>query len=448
MHRERLKIDKLVTGGIGLARAASGQVVMVPFVLPGEEVMVNLRSRKKDYLEGELVEILKPHPGRVTPLCPHFGVCGGCDLQHADYSLQIELKQAILLGQLQRAGIMPDDHAGIRAEPAAARHSFGYRQRLRLQVDEVGRWGFFRRRSHNLEQVDDCPLARPEVSIVLRNFSTSPALVQLLARSREIEIVSSPGDGTVVLILVLRRKSRPNDLQAATRVAAELPPVKAVFLEAEGCARLGPFPDRGSPAANDELGLVRLDFPAKPDAKLPPYSLSHETGGFSQVNLEQNQEMITTMLSWLADRKIALVADLFCGLGNFTFPLALSGIRVVGADLQRSTIRSAKRNAVDLGLTDCSFIQASAEDAARQLAESGERFDLVILDPPRRGCLEVIPFLAKLAAPDLLYISCDPATLVRDLARLIDQGYRIIRFRLIDMFPQTAHLETMVLLRR
>jgi 23S rRNA (uracil1939-C5)-methyltransferase len=231
-------------------------------------------------------------------------------------------------------------------------------------------------------------------------------------------------------------------------VAAELSPVKAVFLEVEGCAKLGPFPDCGTPEANYERGLIRLDFPARPESSLPPYSLSYEAGGFSQVNPEQNQEMIATMLSWLAGMKISRAADLFCGLGNFSFPLALAGIQVVGADLQRSTIRSAKGNAMALGLSNCSFIQASAEDAARQLAESGERFDLVILDPPRRGCLEIIPHLDRLAAPVLLYISCDPATLARDLTRLLEQGYQVRRLRLIDMFPQTAHLETMILLSR
>jgi len=448
LSRERLIIDKLGTGGVGLARAASGQVVMVPFVLPGEEVLVRLRGRRKDYLEGELVEVLKPHPGRISPLCPHFGACGGCDLQMAEYALQVDLKQAILLEQLRRGGIALGEEGGTPDEPAVSGQSFGYRQRLRLQVDEDGCWGFFRRRSHALEQIGDCPLARSEISSLLRDIPASPALLRLLARSREIEIVSSPGDGSIILILALRRKARANDLQATAQVAAELPPVKAVFLEADGCARLGPFPDTGSPETKDERSLVRLDFTARPESRLPSYCLSHEAGGFSQVNPEQNREMIATMLSWLGGRKIARVADLFCGLGNFTFPLALSGARVVGADLQRSTIRSAKRNAADLGLPDCCFIQASAENAARQLAESGERFDLIILDPPRRGCPEVIPYLGQLAAPDLLYISCDPATLTRDLDRLKDQGYHLKRLRLIDMFPQTAHLETMVLLKR
>jgi 23S rRNA (uracil1939-C5)-methyltransferase len=135
-------------------------------------------------------------------------------------------------------------------------------------------------------------------------------------------------------------------------------------------------------------------------------------------------------------------------MGNFAIPLALAGVSVFGADLQRSAIRSANRNAAGAGLTDCTFLQASAEEAIKQLAMSRKNFDLIILDPPRRGCPEVVPLLPDLAAPFLLYISCDPATLVRDLVRLGEFDYRLARIRLVDMFPQTAHLETMVLLER
>jgi 23S rRNA (uracil1939-C5)-methyltransferase len=135
-------------------------------------------------------------------------------------------------------------------------------------------------------------------------------------------------------------------------------------------------------------------------------------------------------------------------MGNFSIPLALAGITVTGSDLQRSAIRSAARNAGAAGLPDCTFIQASAEQAARNLAAAGERFDLVILDPPRRGCAELIPLLPALGAGWLLYISCDPATLARDLVGLTSLGYRIEKIGIVDMFPQTAHLESMTLLRR
>jgi 23S rRNA (uracil1939-C5)-methyltransferase len=445
---ETVRIDKVVAGGLGLTRAASGQMLMVPLVLPGEEVVVRVVRERKDYLEAELLEIIGAHPERVVPPCPHFGRCGGCDLQQAAYPLQVEIKNGILREQLERAGVLEPGGSLELEEPLGSPLPLGYRQRLRLQVDEGGRWGFFRSRSHDLEAIAECPLAGPEINAIIRAFPASPALARLLNNALEVEVIASPGDGKVVLIVRLCRKARPADLQAAARVGAELAPVAAVFLEAEGQQRLGPFPVVVAGDGGDERGVVCLPFPALTGREIPAYTLFQEAGGFCQVNPSQNRRMIGQMLAWLAGCEVSRAADLFCGMGNFSIPLALAGFSVTGSDLQRSAIRSASRNAEAAGLHNCTFIQAAAEQAARTLAEAGERFDLIILDPPRRGCAEVIPLLAGLGAGLLLYISCDPATLTRDLIGLTRQGYRIEKFGIVDMFPQTAHLESMVLLRR
>lgn len=446
--KETVRIDKVLAGGQGLARAASGQVLMVPRVLPGEEVVVRGLRNHKGYLEAELLEIVSRHPGRVVPPCPHFGCCGGCDLQHASYPLQVEIKNGILREQLERAGVLARGGGLALEAPLASPLPFGYRQRLRLQVDESGRWGFFRGRSHDLEAITECPLAGPGINAVVREFPASLALARLLNNALEVEVIASPGDGKVFLIVRLRRKARPADLQAAARVGAELVPVSAVFLEAEGQQRLGPLPEAIAGGGGGDRGLVCLPFPALPGREIPAYTLLQEAGGFCQVNPAQNRRMIDQMLAWLAGYEVRRAADLFCGMGNFSIPLALAGVATTGSDLQRSAIRSAGRNAEAAGLHNCTFLQAAAEQAARNLAAAGERFDLLILDPPRRGCVELIPLLAGLGAGLLLYISCDPATLARDLAGLIGQGYRIEKAGIVDMFPQTAHLESMVLLRR
>jgi 23S rRNA (uracil1939-C5)-methyltransferase len=448
VNQETVRIDKVVAGGLGLARAASGQVLLIPGVLPGEVVTVRAARARKDYLEAELLALVSCHPERVVPPCPHFGRCGGCDLQHAAYPLQIEIKNGILREQLTRAGVLTRDGQGGLAEPLASPSHFGYRQRLRLQVDASGRWGFFRSRSHELEAIGECPLAGAQINGVIKGFPASPALRRLLEHTLEVEVIASLGGDRVVLVMHLRRKARPADLQAASRVGAELTAVSAVFLEADGQLRLGPFPTDAGGLGGDEPGLVRLPFPPLPELGVPAYALLQEAGGFCQVNPEQNLRMIARMLAWLAGREVTRAADLFCGMGNFSIPLALTGCEVVGSDLQRSAIRSAVRNATAAGLHHCRFIQAAAAQAARDLAMAGERFDLIILDPPRRGCAEVIPLLAGLDADLLLYISCDPATLARDLAGLSGQGYRIEKIGMVDMFPQTAHLESMVLLSR
>ena len=448
MPNETVKIDKVVAGGKGLARSASGLVLMVPMGLPGEELVVRPSRNKKGYQEAELVAVVAPHPQRISPPCRYFGRCGGCDLQHAAYPLQVEIKNGILQDQLRRGGVVAGDEMEIVALPLASPAPFGYRQRLRLQVDEAGRWGFFRCRSHELEAIAACLLAEPGINSLLENFSTSPALLALLRNGKELEVIASGGEGGIVLVLTMRRKPRPADLQAAAKVARELPEVLAVYLDCEGSSRLGPFTVAGLAASIDQSALVRLEFPPLAQRGVPGYTLLQEAGGFSQVNGGQNRRMIAQLLEWLDGEEVGRAVDLYCGMGNFSIPLALAGIVMTGADLQRSTIRSAQRNAVAAGLANCVFIQASAERAAADLVAAGKSFDLVILDPPRRGCAEVVPLVAALNAPLVLYISCDPATLARDLVSLIAQGYRLERISMVDMFPQTAHLESMALLRK
>jgi 23S rRNA (uracil1939-C5)-methyltransferase len=467
VHTEKVVIDKVVTGGLGLGRMADGMVFMVPCVLPGEEVVVRTAHRRKKYLEVELVEVLAGSSHRVEPCCPHFGICGGCDLQHAEYACQLELKSDILREHLAGGKILDlSEPAKVMEEPLASPQPFGYRQRLRLQV-ENGSYGFFRRSSHEIEAIRSCPLAMPAINRVMGNFAAGEAMEHLLDLAREVELLASPGDDSLVLIVHLRRKPRPADVKAANRACEQLDTVKALYLVADGSRMQGPY--CGSGSADDDEGrslLLLLPFPAVPAHRIPSYSLSQEAGGFCQVNLEQNRRMIETMLDWVADLKVERALDLFGGMGNFSIPLAmklkaelsrlpaqtkLMPLRykeVVGLDQQRAAIRSAEQNAERAGLNNCSFIRKSALEGIKQFGAAGEVFDLVLLDPPRRGCREVLPFLTDIGEPAVIYISCDPATLTRDLRDLSDNGYSVRKVKMVDMFPQTHHLETMVLLTR
>jgi 23S rRNA (uracil1939-C5)-methyltransferase len=192
--------------------------------------------------------------------------------------------------------------------------------------------------------------------------------------------------------------------------------------------------------------MIRLTLPAGKGQE--PVSLAVEPGGFYQVNQEQNEQLITLLLDWAAVGREQRVLDLFCGVGNFSLPLARKASQVTGMDLQGSAIRSAKRNASLNMLDNVDFTKMDAAAGARFLAGQGEHFDLLLLDPPRTGCREVLPQVAALAPETIIYISCDPATLARDLGDLLALGYGIKKMRLFDMFPQTSHLETMVLLSR
>lgn len=448
MQTEKITIEKVVGGGSGLGRMDNGMVVMLPYVLPGEEVVAQITRRKKKYLEATLRDIVSNSEHRITPSCPHFGVCGGCDLQHADYGYQLELKEAILREQLTGAKVVGGaDTNDIINKPIPSPEEFGYRQRIRLQVDDGGMYGFFRSRSHDVERIETCPLARPEINRFLEMIHESQAMDHLLQLAEELEVLTSPGDKTLILIVHLRRKPRPADVTAAHNVADQFEQVKAVYLAAKGTLTQGPYCGIDGAAENKvESLLLVMPFPSIERHGISSYDLCQEAGGFSQVNLEQNNNLIATMLDWVDDLSATRGLDLFCGMGNFTIPLAAKMGEVVGLDLQRAAIRSGVRNAEAADLENCSFRQKSAVDAIKEIATEGEKFDLVLLDPPRRGCREVIPHLAELGGPAVIYVSCDPATLARDIGDMQELGYKLKKVQPFDMFPQTHHMETMALL--
>lgn len=437
-------IEKVISGGMGLARLPDGVVAMVPLVLPGEVVRLRPRVRKKGFVQAELVEVVTPAAGRREPICPHFGNCGGCDLQHADYPTQLALKEAILRELLERGGIAGAGET-FPLTVAGAPEELGYRQRIRLQVASDGRLGFHRAHSHEVVAITACPLAAPVINEVVASLWHEPMAHRLLDQATALECILSPEEGRVVLLCHMKREVRAADRQHAVALCAGLDRVKGILFSVPDKA-LGPAITRSG--ASDDLSPLRIRFTLPASVAGRVLVLAVEPGGFSQVNPQQNERMIATLLDWLDLGGSETVLDLFCGMGNFSLPLALRAQAVVGMDLQGAAIRSAKRNAEANGVANCRFEKCGAEKGAQRLAAAGEKFDVVLLDPPRTGCKEVVPHLAALGAGRLVYISCDPATLTRDLGLLVQQGYAIERMQIFDMFPQTHHLETMVLLRR
>lgn len=445
VKRHTVDIQKVVTGGHGLARLADGLVVMVPFVLPGETVVVSIAKQHKGFAEAVLLEVLQPAPQRVEPVCPSFMACGGCHLQHGDYPSQLAIKEAILLDLLARQRLLPTATLAAVCQPIMAAPSpLHYRQRIRLQVDSNGRLGFFAARSHAVVEVASCPLAAAELNQVLSELRRLAAWQKLAQQAVAVELLLSPLSGQVEVIVHLGRRPRAADQQAAKALAADLKLVQAVWLAAEGCALSGPSAGAG-PAGLKSTGLA-LALPE--DLGDRPLVLRFEAGGFCQVNHQQNERLIRQLLAWAEVGPKDRVLDLFCGMGNFSLPLAGHARQVVGTDLQRSSIRGASANARANGLTNCVFQQAVAVDAVREFKKAAEPFDLILLDPPRSGCREILPYLPDLGAAKIIYISCDPATMIRDLVLLQGHGFGLHKLHGIDMFPQTCHLESMALLRR
>ena len=438
-----LLIEKLVPGGLGLGRLDEGIVVLVRNVLPGEKVLVCETGRKKDYISAILKNVLSPSSNRIEPPCPIYGRCGGCDLQHADPETQIRLKKAILTDSLQRAaGNLFSDLPLSIENPLAAPEQFGYRQRIRLQVDREGNYGFFRPESHILEPVLQCLLARDELNKVLQQINVSDSFSELAKHCDAFELLFNPAENNSVLLLHFLRKPRPADCLSAKDLANNTKGLSALLMQVEGFGLYDPLTQTfltSAPILSHNLAIesIKADF-----------TLSWEVGGFCQVNLGQNRNLVELVLEMVANGPHNRILDLYCGYGNFSLPVAKLGSEVLGIDAQNAAIRSAQRNAIQNEIHNCRFEKKQVPAAVNSLLAAGKTFETIILDPPRQGASEILSLLPKLGADQIIYVSCNPATLARDLASLIPAGYQLSRLVPVDMFPQTHHLESVALLKR
>lgn len=443
MQPETVTIEKFVNGGYGLGQRSCGQVVLVRHVLPGEVVQVILLADKKTHLFASLDTIITPHQQRRRPPCPLAGRCGGCDLQHADYNLQLQLKKSIIRELLERGGPSLAQATTLLADPLAAPLELHYRQRLRLQVSAQGRLGYHRFQSHEVIATSSCPLGSALLNRVLTDLCSNPAARKLFAVASEVEIQENPSRGRGVIIVQLRRKPRPADRAAAISLGETLADVDGVYLRGQGFSQLGPF-GAGDTSAGLAMGLHYPSSPFLPQG----LSLRWEIGGFCQVNLQQNRTLIDTVLEYTHAGSGQRILDLYCGMGNFSIPLALQGAEVIGFEGQAAAIRSATANANACPSITARFHQRPIHAACQELVDSGETFDCVVIDPPRSGAPDLADHLSRLTKKKIVYISCDPATLCRDLQQLCRCGFSIRKLQPIDMFPQTHHIETVVLLEK
>ena len=443
LPEQTLLIEKLVGNGYGLGRLADGKVALVRHVLPGERVLVRTRQGKKNFIYADLLEVLEPSPQRIEPPCPVYGRCGGCDFQHTAPASQLLLKCAALAETLQRSGLADQETiTRILLPPLTSPEVFGYRQRIRLHVDNQGRLGFHGFHSHKVMPISTCPLAAPEINGVLGRFHSLPLPGRFLDHTIAMELLLDQGGNHVVALVHFSRRPRPADLAQARELLATTAGLGRLFFIVAGH---GLFNQHGRQAAGDDLTLSFSLPPAVTNTR--ELTLTWEAGGFCQVNLPQNENMISTLLNWAGISGNDQVLDLFCGMGNFSLPLCLVAGRVLGLDGQGSAIRSARRNARLAGRHNCQFEKIPVPAGVQKLVDRQDRFPLIIMDPPRQGAALIIPLLAALRPRQLIVISCDPATLARDLSSLAGHGFRVQRILPVDMFPQTHHLESISLLQ-
>jgi 23S rRNA (uracil1939-C5)-methyltransferase len=421
-----VEIEKPIYGGAFLARV-EGKAVFVPMVLPGEQARIRITQSKSGYSTAEPIQILAPSPDRVPALCPHFGSCGGCNYQHAPYETQLAFKQAILRETLERAGVVwTGEIALLAGEPWA------YRNRIRLAMDAEGRLGYRARRSAEIVPLNECPIAAPLLMAAADAVAEALARVPKNLRPHEVQLFCD-AEETQLLATLFTAEGTELKLEPLARALAErIPQLKGAELAAGG----RPGRPQQTLAAWGAAGI---------EYKAAGFNYRVDRGAFFQVNRWLIDALVETVTS---GHRGHLAWDLFAGVGLFARRLAEGFERVVAVESAGASAGALKANLAGTGGV------AGSEDTLAFLRQAhtqnrAARPDLIVVDPPRTGLgADVTTLLAEIAAPALVYVSCDPATLARDLKALLAGGYRIDTVTLADLFPQTFHLETVVQLRR
>jgi 23S rRNA (uracil1939-C5)-methyltransferase len=418
-----LEIESLAYGPYGIGRI-DHQVIMVPATVPGDKISARLTDSKGNYAFGEMVRLLQPSPLRQTPPCPYVNDCGGCPWQQVQYQAQLKAKEQSIADALRRIGKLD----GFELRPIiASPREYHYRRRIRLQCDKAKRIGFFRAFSHDLAEVDGCLIADGPLNKVIYPLRTW--INELHTTIQHVEIVT--GDET-------------NEVVAAGRIAGEF-----IARDDSACERL-------IDQANGINGLIlhgdnwrkewgHTAVSIRSDDEI---CLKVEGDVFTQVNAEGNRTLLRELLAAGGFKKSDQLLELYSGAGNFTLSLAKRAQKVVAVESHRQSIDSGKRSAQLNGIHNIRWICAHVPAAVKQLAKQRERFSKIILDPPRAGAKGIDRSLASLAAEKILYVSCNPATLARDLAALARHGYKLSFVQPIDLFPQTFHVESLAVMIR
>ena len=425
--RHTIIIERLVHGGKGLGRI-EGQVVFVPAAIPGEVVEVRLGPQKRGYREAFPEKVILPSPMRTIPQCRHFGLCGGCQWQHISYAGQVRFKEEIFRETLARIARVECSVLPVLPCPVP----IGYRNRVRFQAKN-GTIGFFSKGSHEVIGIKSCLLAHPLINRIREELAgILPPSIQKRLVGLEIAVSEEEGKG-IVTLFVDGQFVNGIGLQDASNVSY----IKGIYIQRS----IRSFVETGAPSE----GALRFS------CKLPNggnirYLLG--PGVFSQVNPRQNEVLIATVMKWSEATRDESVLDLYCGMGNITLPLAREVREITGIERNALSIKAAVLNAEENGIENVTLLEEDVESGLDRLVRAGRRFDLVLMDPPRSGCTGIIEKISALEPARIIYISCDPATLARDMAGLNRAGFTPVKSQPVDMFPQTFHIESVTLFRR
>jgi 23S rRNA (uracil1939-C5)-methyltransferase len=411
-----------------------GKTVFVEGALPGERVEYASYRRKPSYELARTLRILNPSPERVTPRCPHFAVCGGCSMQHLDAAAQVAAKQRLLEDNLWHLGRIKAEqlYAPIHGQPWA------YRYRARLSVRFVLKKGgvlvgFHEKKSSYVADMQQCEILPPHLSAMLLPLRELVGRMSIRDRLPQIEV--AVGERMTALVLRILEGLSPAD-EVLLREFADRHAV-VFYLQPQGPATAYRF----YPLAGPQLSYL-----------LPEFAVEHAFSPteFTQVNHAINRVLVRRAMTLLAPQPGERIADMFCGLGNFTLPIARAGARVVGVEGSPELVRRATGNALANGLGDrVEYRVANLFETTPETLAALGRFDRMLIDPPREGALELIKSLDAERPRRIVYISCSPATLARDAAILVTQkDYRLRGAGVVNMFPHTSHVESIALFER
>ena len=411
-------VDGISHAGEGVARI-DGKATFIPFALPGETVAIEIAESKKNYQRARLREVISKSPDRINPPCPHYYKCGGCSYQHVSYPRQLELKKQVVEDSLKRiGGIEKEVNPTIgMADPWFYRNKVGWHTGF-----ENGKpcMGYYNNEGHQLINIERCLLISREMqdcsSYINEHLEeskvphTCEVIVRQSSRGNLMLIFNADGAGDIDYARL------SNHCQADSIYSLE-----------QGITRL----QHGETRLPEYLGDLRLE--------ISPLA-------FFQVNHQQTQRMLQIIKEYAQISPYDIVLDAYCGTGTIALSLAAEAARVIGVESFPAAIKDAKRNAFNNNITNCKFIKGACEQVIPELEDTP---DIIILDPPRSGCKkELIQAVINKSPRTIIYVSCNPATLARDLALFKDTNYAIKEIQPIDMFPQTGHVECVVLMSR
>ena len=416
-------VNDLDPFGQGVARH-NGKALFIQGALPGEQVEITITEDKRNFAQAKVKRRLNDSPQRVTPRCPHFGVCGGCQQQHASIELQQQAKSRALARMM-----------GARENPAVVNEiiygtPWGYRRRARLGLNyqpktQTLQMGFRKSQDSELVNIHHCPVLAPQLEALLEPLRQCLSELKAVRRLGHVELVHA--DNGPLMVLRHLDALHDDDRQKLER-----------FSHSHGVTLyLAPDSETLTALGNDE-----------PCYHSDGLSLTFSPRDFIQVNDGVNQQMVARAIEWLDIQPTDRVLDLFCGMGNFTLPLAMRAGSVVGVEGVAALVAKGEYNAQCNSLKNITFFHENLEDDVTRQPWAAQGFDKILLDPARAGAPGVMQHVIALAPERVVYVSCNPTTLARDSEALLEAGYQLRQLAMLDMFPHTGHLESMALFER